>query len=425
MARRRGQRTGFVYRRGNSWFGQFRIDTPELDTKGKFKRKTLTKFIAPAAGPGKVLKKRAMQLFYDDHLKDLHKSGPLSMFALRDFVRERFIPDVVFACKPSGKAHYTYILQNHVIPALGDFPMRDIRPQHIQDLMHAKLAARVVECKTVKGLSVQTAVHIRNTLSAIFRHAKRVQAYSGDLPTEGVRLPSLQAAVKRALTWDQVQKLAAWIGHSDPAKPKGTRGPARDPEKIAQDNVQLGALVTVLAVTGLRIGEAMGLRWKRVNLSAEPAMVDGELLPGYTMAVRENYVRGVYGTLKTHTSRRNVPLNTDALRELGKVRAQSKFTGADHPVFSGQKSGQPLDQHNIAARFLRIAGKRKEVGCPWVSWHVLRHTAATLADQVGLSVSERQRVLGHAAGSMTLHYTHAELDRVREGMEKIGKERVQ
>ena len=92
------------------------------------------------------------------------------------------------------------------------------------------------------------------------------------------------------------------------------------------------------------------------------------------MAVRENFVRGVYGTLKTRTSRRNIPPNTDALHELGKVGAASKFTGADHAVFAGQKSGQPLDQHNIAARFLRVAGKRKEVGCPWVSWHILMRT---------------------------------------------------
>jgi integrase len=167
------------------------------------------------------------------------------------------------------------------------------------------------------------------------------------------------------------------------------------------------------------------LRWKCVNLGADPILIDGEMLPGYTIAVRENFVRGNYGTLKTRTSRRNVPLNTDASREFAKIRAASKFTGPDQPVFAGQRAGQPLDQHNIASRFLRIAGKRKEVGCPWVSWHVLRHTAATLADQVGLSVSERQRVLGHAAGAMTLHYTHAELDRVREGMEKIGKGRVQ
>jgi integrase len=58
-----------------------------------------------------------------------------------------------------------------------------------------------------------------------------------------------------------------------------------------------------------------------------------------------------------------------------------------------------------------------------VTWHVFRHTHATLADQAGMSVAERQRVLGHSAESMTLHYTHADLEQVRGRMEQIGKGR--
>ena len=417
MARRRGQKTGFVYRRGDSWFGQFRIDTPELDEKGKFKRKTLTKFIAPAAGPGKVKEAKAKWLFYQEHLKDLHRSGPMSMKTIAEFVRDCFEPQVVWACKPTGKAHYKNMLKNHVLPTLGDFPLRDVRAQHVQNLIRAKLDWRD---EHGKGLSVQTVVHVRNTVSAVFRHAKRLQAYSGDLPTEGVRLPALQHAEKRALTWLQVQALAAWIGH--PAEGEKKKHAAdHDPKKIAADNEQLGALVVILAVTGLRIGEAMGLRWKRVNLTDQPAMVDGELIPAYTIAVRENFVRGAYGTLKTSKSRRNIPLTTESWYQFTRLRQVAKFANPDDPVFAGAKSGKPLDQHNIAARFLRVAGKRKEVGCPWVSWHVLRHTAATLADQVGLSVAERQRILGHAAADMTLHYTHAELERVRGQMERIGR----
>jgi len=401
--RRRNQRTGYVYRRGDSWFGQFRVDTAELDENGRFKRKRLTKFIAPAAGPGKVGKKRAMALFYEAELQHLHKSGPLATRTVAEFVDEVFRPQVVLRCKPSGQAHYNGMLKNHVLPDLGRFMVRDIRPQHVYNLIRAKL-----DCRGAAGerLSVQTIVHIRNTVSAIFRHAKRMQAYSGDLPTEGVKLPPLVHVERRPLTWQQVQALASVIGKS----------PA--------DNVQLGALVIILAITGLRIGEAMGLRWKRVNLTDQPMIVDGELLPAYTLAVRENYVRGAYGTLKTRTSRRNIPLSTETWYQFSRLQQASAFVGPDDPVFAGRNSGKPLDQHNIAARFLRPAGKHAEVGAPWVSWHCLRHSAATLADQAGLSVVERQRVLGHAAESMTLHYSHAEIDRVRAKMETIGKQTV-
>jgi integrase len=248
---------------------------------------------------------------------------------------------------------------------------------------------------------------VRNTLSAIFRHAKRMQAYSGDIPTEGVRLPPLVHAEKRPLTWVQVQAVAAVIGYPDPAEERKKGSAPVDPVKCAADNLQLGALVRVLALTGLRIGEAMGLRWKHVDF--EKGVV----------RVRENFTRGQYGTLKTARSRRDVPLHSLAIAELTKLQ-HSSICNLELPVFAGRTSGKPLDQHNIAARFLKPAGKR--AGCPWVSWHVLRHTAATLAHGVGLSIEQRQKVLGHAGAEMTIRYTHPELEAVRKQLEQIGQE---
>jgi integrase len=404
VERRRNQRTGYVYRRGDSWFGQFRVDTTERSENGRFKRKKLTKFIAPAAGPGAVTYKRAVVLFYDAELRDLHRSGPLSMKTLREFVKERFEPDVVCSCKPAGKRHYGGMLRNHVLPAVGELRMRDFRPQHVYELIKAKLDWRG---KDGERLSVQTVTHVRNTLSAIFRHAKRMQAYSGDIPTEGVRLPPLVHAEKRPLTWVQVQAVAAVIGYPDPAEERKKGSAPVDPVKCAADNLQLGALVRVLALTGLRIGEAMGLRWKHVDF--EKGVV----------RVRENFTRGQYGTLKTARSRRDVPLHSLAIAELTKLQ-HSSICNLELPVFAGRTSGKPLDQHNIAARFLKPAGKR--AGCPWVSWHVLRHTAATLAHGVGLSIEQRQKVLGHAGAEMTIRYTHPELEAVRKQLEQIGQE---
>jgi|SRR5579872_216915 len=410
MARRRGQRKGYVFRKGPSWFVQYRVDTAEVDASGKFKRLKDAAYVAPATGPGKVTKKQAERIAWEEYLcrLDQMSTRPQSMKTVREFVRERFEPDVVWSCKPSGKAHYGYILKNHVLPVLGEIRLRDMRPAHVQDLVRAKLES---------GLSIQTVVHIRNAVSAVFRHAKRLQAYSGDLPTEGVRLPELVHAQKRALTWEQVKLLAQVIGRMEPKPLKKHGQRMRTAEDMEAANLKLGVLVTVLAITGLRIGEAMGLRWRRVNLDDTHVLVDGRLLKPYSLLVCENYVRGRYGTVKSKNSYREVPLSTEAWYQLARLKAAAQFTGPDDPVFSSG-AGRPLDQHNVAARFLRPAAQR--VGCPWVSWHVLRHTASTLADQAGLSVAELQRVLGHSTAEMTLHYTHAEIERVRERLEKIG-----
>lgn len=429
MARRRWQKKGYLYRAttargkntGPSWFLQYREDSAEIDPKtGKFKRIPITKWIAEASGPGAVNRKQAERIAWNEHLSRLDQmtTKPMSAKTIAEFVKERFEPDVVYRCKPSGRAHYTGMLKNHVLPAVGEIRLRDLRPQGVQDLVRWKLEYRD---EKGKGLSVQTVVHIRNTLSAIFRHAKRCQAYAGDSPTEGVRLPTLEHKERRVLTEELLDQVVHWIGRPDPDAKRKKRGPAPDPEKVEWDNAFLGCLVRVLALVGVRIGEAMGLRWKRVNLTGQPIIIDGELVPPYMVAIRENFVRGRYGTLKTKTSRRDIPLTTEAVRVFTKLASLTRFTGPDDPVFAGPKSGKPLDQHNVAARFLRPAGKL--AGVPWVGWHTLRHTAGSLQDQAGLSVTERQRILGHSAAAMTLHYTHADMDLVRERMEKIGTPR--
>ncbi len=63
----------------------------------------------------------------------------------------------------------------YVLPALGHIALRDVRPQDVQDLVRSVIA---------RGRKVQSALHVKNCVSAIFRHAKSCQAYSGDLPTE-------------------------------------------------------------------------------------------------------------------------------------------------------------------------------------------------------------------------------------------------
>lgn len=391
MARRRGQRKGYLYRRGPSWFIQFREDLDELDENGKPKRRVVTKYVA-GAGKGGVTRKQAERIAWVDYLSKVDQltTLPKSIDTIRDFVKERFEPDVVWACKPGGKIHYKGMLKNHVLPALGNIRLRDVHPQHVQNLVRAKLE---------KGLSVQTVRHIRNTVSAIFRHAKRQHAYAGDLPTEGVRLPEMHTEERRALTWEQVKLVASHINRPD-----------------------LEALVIVLALTGLRIGEALGLRWRRINLEGQPALLGNELLPGYTLAVRESYTLGSYGTLKSRSSRRNIPLSSEVWYQLSRLKLAAKFTAPDDPVFAGA-NGKPLDRHNVSNRWLKVAAKA--AGVPWVSFHSFRHTSATLSDHAGLSVAERQRILGHASPGMTLEYTHADMELVRERMEQIGKGRVQ
>jgi integrase len=402
MARRRGQKLGELIERGGMWGVRYYVDTAEVDPEtGKPKRERLIEWLGPSKGP-LAKGKREVNRYRLEFMQriDQFTVRPSSMRTLREFVEQRFYPDVVQKLKRNSQLYYRSTFR-HILPDLGSVALRDITPGRVQACIN-KAAA--------KGLT-KTVRHIMAVMSAVLNHAKAMQWYAGDLPTEGIRLPAAQETERRALTWDQVASIANNL-----------------PE-------QESTLVVLLVLTGLRIGEAMGLRWKWVNLTQDMRIVNGQVIPPLSIGVRENYVRGAYQTLKTAKSVRNVPLPAWFLPRMWRLLARGEWIGPDDPVFVGE-TGRPLDEHNVAARKLKPACVAAGLGTPaipkskspdgkakraqsWVSWHVFRHTNATLADMAGFSVTERQRILGHASEAMTMHYTKSDLERLRPRLEAM------
>jgi integrase len=114
--------------------------------------------------------------------------------------------------------------------------------------------------------------------------------------------------------------------------------------------------------------------------------------------------------------RRNVPLSSSVVAALAALRAGCRFAGPDDLVFASSK-GTPLKENNLRRRVLKPAAER--LGMPWVGWHVFRHTHATLGEQIGMALSDRQAQMGHGDVRMTLHYTHSGLNRRRVAVEAI------
>jgi len=384
MARRRSQRSGELIPRGPSWLLRYYVDGTEFDPKtGKLKRERVTVTLAPRTGPGAVGIRQARRIAWDEWLSKLDQAHtrPSSAKTFGEFVNQRYRPDVIAYLKPSTRAFAESILRRHVIPLLGTTPLREITPASIQAVVNSK-----------KSLSPQTLTHIRNRIGAVLRHAKAHGWFFGEIPTTAVRLPEMQRKERRALTWTQVCELSRIL-----------------PEPCA-------TLVIFLALSGLRIGEAMGLRWKRLNLSHEAQIVDTEIIPPMSLLVRENYVMGRYGTLKTPTSRRTVPIPewfAPRLAALVGPNFTPNITAV--PVFANLSGSAPIDQHNLAARVLKPAARA--LGMPWISYHCLRHTYSTLAEQAKFSTTERMKIMGHASSTVNMGYTHPELDLMRDRIE--------
>jgi len=166
----------------------------------------------------------------------------------------------------------------------------------------------------------------------------------------------------------------------------------------------LSPLLHLLAVTGLRRGEALGLRWEDVDLEAARIPVRRALIP----TSREDMV----SEPKTAKGHRVVALDPTTVEVLKAQAARQLVEQAEWDegwvesglVFTAE-NGAALDPESVS-RYWRQAVKKAML--PTIRLHDLRHTHATLALQAGIHpkvVSER---LGHATVAITLDtYSHA------------------
>lgn len=374
MARRRGIQKGYLHKQGNMWYIAFREDA--LDEAGRIVRVRRNVRI----GSAKEFSKREAQRIADEEILrrvNMHAQQPGSMLTLQAFVDTRFRPEVIKFKKHAGQLHYENMLTGHILPALGEKRLRDVTNDDVQRLVGLKVDA---------GLSPQTVLHIRNVIGKVFRHAKKRNLFYGDLPTEGVEMPEMIRREAHAMNFKSAVALL---------------------DGLAALSLNAFGMVLLSLTTSMNIAEILGLRWKRVNLAKGPVMLDSRKLDGETVAVRENYYRGVFGTVKKKARNRDLPLPQGVVAVLKKIMAESHFTGPDDLVFATEH-GTTLDERNLMRRIIG------PTAAPWMGWHVLRHTHSTLAEDIGMALSDRQAQMGHSDLRMTLRYTHSDLERRRQ-----------
>jgi integrase len=165
----------------------------------------------------------------------------------------------------------------------------------------------------------------------------------------------------------------------------------------------LYALWVVLATTGLRRGEALGLRWSDVDLER------GTLSVSQTITTIDNKI--AVTPPKSDRSRRRIGLDTDTVRVLrDHRRAQArdlKLLGSvSSPLVFTDEDGGPIHPDHVTRRFQRLV--RRSGLPPLRGPHDLRHTWASLALAAGVHPKVVSDRLGHSTIAITIDtYSHA------------------
>lgn len=160
---------------------------------------------------------------------------------------------------------------------------------------------------------------------------------------------------------------------------------AAEPEEIARmyhaAAKHIKPLIVLLALTGLRMGEALALQWEDVNLEKKWLIVK-----------------------KSKTGRsRGVPMHNALIHELSKVHP-SKRTGSVIKTQSMKAYRRSYRGGNMARKARNTAAEKANIGR--ITWHDLRHTCATWLQRAGIARETRQDILGHSRGAVHDTYIH-------------------
>ena len=189
-------------------------------------------------GTVRDLTRRQARKAADEKLRLLNQGqwAPTSTISLKDFVDGYFIPNFFPTLKLSTQKRYRQTLNTHLLPAFGKCRLCDLGTLDVQRFVLQKMGA---------GLGWESANHYRNLLSKVFTVAKKWGYFSGANPVAGVELPEKVAVrEKHILTPDQATRLMEVV--SEPVR----------------------TMVWLSLLTGLRIGEVLGLPWKNVDFSS-------------------------------------------------------------------------------------------------------------------------------------------------------------
>jgi len=178
------------------------------------------------------------------------------------------------------------------------------------------------------------------------------------------------------------------------------RGPVEEKAPIETERVKeliekLGepsrSIASLLARTGLRIGELLALRWQDVDLQN-----------GF-LSVRQTVYEGHFDEPKSKRSKRRIPLGPKCAENFAVLKPTEAAPSA--LVFSA-RNGSPLSRRNLLNRQLKPMCEA--LGLAGVNWHWFRHAHATLLDSVGAPLGTTQALLGHSSPAITREtYIHS------------------
>jgi integrase len=312
------------------------------------------------------------------------------------FARDQWLPAIAASVKPATLRSYTQHVDVYIVPRIGHLRLQKLSTEEIS-AMYAQLvkdgsARRLAKNKAAReagstavlpstGLSHNTVIRIAATTHRMLRDAKRWHRIARN-PADDAERPKISDQPRHEMQVWTREQLGAFLDAT------------KDDREYA--------LWHVLAMTGLRRGEALGLRWSDVDFEGSRLTVRQAItVVGYEVQVT---------TPKSGKSR-PVPIDPDTVQVLKDEAAwqldqQTEWGAAwsDTGLVFVREDGQGLHPDRASKLFDKAVAKAK---LPRIRLYDLRHTHASHLLQAGVHPKVVQERLGHAKIGITMDtYSH-------------------
>jgi integrase len=363
MSRRSGQ-SGYVEKHGNAFYVRFRIDVP-----GQQKRKYERVRICPVRGLGKMTaserKRRAKQIIAESGADTEHHFRKVEAINLGvtfrqqatwflEHVKKRKRKPIKPATATSWKSHLTWIN-----PLLGDMPLASVNNLALKELV-CKMAEAGFTPKTMRNYLQVTKMVVASAVNE-----EGDQIYPRKWNHEFIDLPQVTDQRTPTFTAEEVTKI------------------------VSAAEGQFRVLYSLLAGTGLRIGEALALEVSDISESV--------------VRVRQGVWNGIVQTPKTFRGLREVDVHS-SLAAMLKAQVGGRQVG----FLFRSLSGKPLSDTNIRKRSLHQI--LKAMGKEARGFHSFRRFRVTCLRKGRVPEDLIRFWIGHADKTVTDGYSKVKED---------------
>jgi integrase len=317
-------------------------------------------------------------------LADLDKGVTVepTKMTMTELLRRWLDDEAAARVRSTTLAGYRLTVETHIIPALGNVPAQRLTVADVQRFRSEMVKTGKVRTAQVALLRLKQALAWAVAADLLSRNV-----------SASVKRPNAKAPERKTWSADEARRFLK-AAESDGYSP----------------------LWLLLLTTGLRRGEALGLRLQDLDL-------DRGLL-----TVRQTVVAckgaAIVQEPKSKAASRTVRLPAEtvaALRAHRKRQAERQLaaeTWVDGDLVFSTRTGKPINPRHVLRSFAAIVNR---AGVPRISIHDLRHTHATLLLRDGVPVKVVSERLGHAQASITLDvYAHVMSDMQEQAVDSIG-----